>query len=142
MRPSLIIPRIRSQVAAFANRVASTAEFASAQSSIEDVAVPAAFVVPLAESVTENQSMPLVTQFMDDQFGVIIVVDNSVDNRGQAGAEQLSDLRDGLLTALIGWRPTAVYMPITYQGSEHLALDAARLWHQFNFGAKRIIQQA
>ncbi len=142
MKPSLIIPRIRLLVPEFANRVASTAEFAAAQSAIEDVAVPAAFVVPLAESVTDNQSVPKVTQYFDDQFGVIIVVDNSADNRGQAGAEQLSDLRDSLLTALVGWRPTAIYMPITYQGSEHLAMDAARLWYQTNFGAKRIIQQA
>ena len=140
MRPSLIIPRIRAQVAGFSNRVASTAEFASAQ--ILDVTVPAAFVVPLAETVDANQSMPLVTQLFDDQFGVIVVVDNSVDSRGQAGAEQLSDLRDQLLTALVGWRPLPQYQPVTWQGSEHLAMDAARLWHQFNFGALRILQSS
>ena len=140
MKPSLIIPRIRAQVSAFSNRVGGTAAFEAAASSNEDIAVPAAFVVPLGEEVSDSVSAPGVVQIIDDRFGVIVVVSNTADEGGADGAEQVDDLRASLLTALTAYRPSVAHHPIRYMGGQHLAIDRARLWHQFEFATRYILK--
>ncbi len=74
-------------------------------------------------------------------FGIIVAVENT-DVRGQDACDQLSDLRDELWTALLGWSPDATELAgLEYEGSVQLDISRARVWHQFNFSTIRIIQQ-
>lgn len=140
MKPSLIIPRLRQQVAALGERVAGVAAYAAAAQQTE-FPRPHAFVVPLGEEAGENQTVGGVTQVVRARFGVIVAVSNLSDERGQAGAEQLEDIRDALIAALVGWTPLAQrFDVIAYDGTpEDPQLDRAVLWQRYDFNSIEII---
>jgi hypothetical protein len=140
MKVKALIDRIKAECGSFSNRVAGTAEF---EDSVEksDLAVPYAFVIPLSEEVGENVTAgSVITQMIDDRFGIIVCVSNTADPRGQAGGEALDDLRTELLDALLGWEPDASHVGMEYRGGRHLAMNRARLWHQFDFAAQYVLQ--
>lgn len=141
MKISPIIVRLRAQASTFNSRVAGAADFAELKDTDRRFAVPHAFVVFLAEEVEEDQTAGAVMQVIREVFGIIVAVANE-DVRGQDACDQLSDIRDELWTALLGWSPDADTLPgLEYEGSVQLDISRARVWHQFNFSTLRIIQQ-
>jgi hypothetical protein len=133
VRPSLIIPRLRASCPIFSGRVAGAADFAAA-SLADDVPVPYAFVLPGGDVPGEQELIGQALQQLQDRFTVAVCVSNTSDERGQAGAEQLHDIRAELLTALLGWSPAAEFGPTSYLGSDgDPTIDRARIWHAFDF---------
>lgn len=134
MKPSLIIPRIRSLCPILAGRVAGAAAFAEARET-DDLAVPCAFVIPGGDTAGEELLLggPAL-QDINDTFSVVVCVSNLADERGQAGAEQLHDIRAELIAALLGFVPSLAYDAITYTGSgDELEVNRARIWHSYDF---------
>lgn len=130
-----IIQALRQRCPVFASRVGGAAEYVAAQASTS-MAMPHAFVIPLddrpSESITENTNrQPLI-----DSFGVVVVVSNGVDERGQGAVASVESIRRDLWRALLGWSPSAEYHGIEYEGGSLQAMDRARLWWQFEFGAQ------
>lgn len=138
MKLKPVIDRLKASAATLQSRIAGSAEFAAAAQA-QDLAVPCAFVMPLAESVHPSRTAPRVVQTMEERFGIIVCVSNLVDPRGQAGAEQLDDIRTELWSALIDWSPGGGVGPFEYRGSRHLAMTRGRLWHQYDFAALNVI---
>lgn len=137
------IIRIKDQVATFSDRVGGTTEFAAAQEMQETLAVPHAFVMPLADLPSTSLEVFGVLQQIEERLGVLVAVDNTTDTRGQAASDQIESIRGELWTALLGWSPDpAVYECIEYAGGFHLTMSRARLWHQFDFTTSRIEQSA
>jgi hypothetical protein len=79
--------------------------------------------------------MNAVHQEMVESFAVVVALDNSADERGQASATTLHDIRAQLWKALLGWKPEATYDGISYEGGSLLQLDRKRMWYRFEFGA-------
>ena len=144
MKISPIIVRLRAEAgtaARFSSRVAGAADFAALADTARKFTVPHAFVVFLTEEVEEDQTAGLVSQAIREVFGIIVAVAND-DARGQDACDELSDIRDELWTALLGWSPDATELPgLEYEGSVQLDISRARVWHQFNFSTLRMIQQ-
>jgi len=139
LRPSLIIPRLRANCPIFAGNVAGAADFAAAIGA-DHFPAPYAYIVNLGDTPGENETIGVVTQVVTDRFLVVVCADNSVDDRGQDGGEQLEDMREQLIAALIGWRPTEQHGPIAYTGSDgDPDMDRARIWHGYTFQADTII---
>jgi len=134
MIPAGVIEAIRARCAVFANRVGGAAEFKALPENAA-LAVPAAFVIPLDDSPDENLSQNDVRQRLRDGFAVVVAVSNLVDERGQSAAAALRSIRADLWRALLGWRPTADYNGVVYQGGGAIVVDRARVWYQFEFGA-------
>jgi hypothetical protein len=141
VKPSLVIPRLRGEVAAFANRVFGASEFAAMFESTQDLPVPCGFVIPLGKDPGENRTWPDVTQVVDDQVAIVVAVANTLDERGQDSAEAMEEHELAVINALVGWQASAVHGPFRYLGGEHLSIDRARLWHQFAFGARFILNK-
>ncbi|MBI1243764.1 MAG: hypothetical protein GC202_02070 [Alphaproteobacteria bacterium] len=143
IRPSLVIPRIRATVAVFGNRVAGAAEL---QRLAKDgrLARPCAFVVPGGEDASATLTVGDVTQQIRPRFGVVVCIDNTSDERGAAGAEQLVDLREALVASLVGWSPDdARYEGLVYRGMPDDPVadaDRAQIWAQFDFESEETIQ--
>lgn len=145
MKPSLIIPRLRAELATLGNRVFGAAEFAAAFEERGAVALPAAFVVPAGD---EDASGPLsapprgsgrpAAQTWVEAFDVIVAVDNTAAERGQDAAEAMEDLKEAILAALLGYRPATGLGPIIYSGGELMTIDRAELWWSFGFAVERI----
>jgi hypothetical protein len=136
MRPSLVIPRIRAQCSIFANRVAGAATYRQV-SLQDDFPAPHAFVLPLGELADGEVMISTVDQELATRFAVVVAVSNTSDERGQAAAEAIYDIRASLLTALVGWTPDATrYAPVLYRGMpDDPDVNRARAWAQFDFEA-------
>lgn len=138
MKLKPVIDRLKAAALPLGARVAGTAEFEAAIDTAE-LALPAAFVMPLSERVAESRFAPKVVQVVEERFAVIVCVANTVDPRGQAGAELLDDIRAALWTALIDWSPAGDLAPCEYRGSRHLAMSRGRLWHQYDFAVMAVL---
>lgn len=129
-----IIAALRTRCPSFATRVAGAAQFKMLPEAAA-MAVPCAFVLPLDDSPDPPASPNMVRQYLEEGFAVVVAIDNTVDERGQAGSHTVQSLRAELWRALLGWQPTAQHNGIGYGGGHLLQVDRARLWFQFEFSA-------
>ena len=128
-------------VATFGERVAGAAEFKRLPEAA-NLVMPAAYVIPLDDDAGEQQSENGYSQIVRDGFGVIVVMSNTPDERGQGSIVSVSAIRAVLWAALLAWRPDAAHGPIHYEGGQLLDLDRARLYYQFEFSAATEITEA
>lgn len=135
MNLEIIITAMRSRCPTFAANVAGAAEFKHLEEAT-NLPLPSAFVIPLDDSPEDSRAMNAVRQNMTDSFAVIVCLSNVADEKGQGGIASVHTLRAEIWHALLGWRPTADYNGIAYEGGSLLKLDRARLWYQFEFGAE------
>lgn len=135
MRPSLIIPRLRAECPTLANRVAGSATYKQAVLQ-DDFPVPHAFVLLQGESADGEVMLSSLDQELTARIGIVVTVANLSDERGQAAAEAILDIRAELLAALVGWTPGPGYGPILYRGMpDDPDVNRARAWAQFDFEA-------
>lgn len=129
-----IIEALRQRCPSFERRFAGAAEWAGL--TIEQApAMPAAYVVPLREDASENQSATSYYQTITNTFGVIVLVSNVADVRGQGATASLHTIRPELFKALLSWQqePRDEHSEIVYEGGSLLYMDDARLAFQFEF---------
>jgi hypothetical protein len=135
MRPSLIIPRLKAQVAALSNRVAAAATVEAAMDQT-NLGVPNAFIVPGPDVVEGDVLLSPYAQEITARFSVVLTVANTAagDDRGQAAVEALLDLRNTVMTALVGWTPDAArFAPLSYGGGDEIVHTRARAHTQLEF---------
>ena len=143
MQLELIIAQMRALCPSFNGRVAGAAEFKPVSEGAA-LPVPCAFVIPLDDRPEPPKVHNAVGQEMTDSFAVIVGLDNRTDEKGQSGASSVHAIRAEVWRALLGWIPGPVntvnpatdYNGIFYEGGSLLSLDRARLWYQFEFGAR------
>ena len=99
------------------------------------VALPAAFVLPLAESATAQDLTGSTQQRITQAFGVLHVVSNRRDARGGAALADLVTLRSNLRMALVGWVPFVETLEqVHFTAGRLLRLDGdGRLWWMDEF---------
>lgn len=135
MQLETVIAALRARCLSFAGKVAGAGQFKLLPEAAA-LAVPCAFVIPLDDTPGDSLAMNSVRQELKDSFAVIVAVSNVDDERGQGAAHSVNALRAELWSALLGWRPDLRYDGITYEGGQLLSLDRARLWWQYEFGAR------
>lgn len=132
MRLSLIIDQLKTYAPSFAGRVSGAAEYAALKNA-SNMLVPACYVIPLENTTTPNESLTGYRQTVNDAFGVIVVLSNLVDERGQTAFDQLHDIRKEIFKAVLAWWPEQDTDRIEYEGATLLGLDRVRLDYQFEF---------
>ena len=135
MKYNLIIAQLRTLCPSFGNRVAGAAEFKMLPET-QALQVPCAYVIPMEDSPGPAKSSNAVRQEMTESFAVVVALNNVADERGQASATALHDIRAELWRALLGWPPESHYNGTQYEGGSLLDLDRARMWYRFEFGAQ------
>ena len=130
-----IITALKARAAAvFADRIAGAAEYKRLPETA-NLAMPAAYVIPLDDNAEAMDSANGYSQIVRDGFAVIVAVSNATDERGQAGYTSVAAIRAALWAALLAWKPDAAHGPIQYEGGALLDMDRARLYYQFEFSA-------
>jgi hypothetical protein len=125
-----VIGRLRADAPAFSNRVAGAGELDQAlDDRSTSFAFPAAYVVPAGEEAESDQVV--------ERFGVVVAVDATADERGQAPLETLDTIRDELLLALRWWTPDVDHEPVTFDGAGVLGLNQNALYYRFDFSTIR-----
>ena len=135
MDQSLIVARLKAELTALRSVGAS----ADLDAAIEGaVAMPAAFVLPLAETAQDMEMTGATGQRITQAFGVLHVVSNKRDAQGGQALDDLNTHRLALRQALVGWVPSeADGEPVTFTGGRLLRLDGdGRLWWIDEFALK------
>lgn len=138
MNFSVVIAQLRARAPIFEKRVGGSANF-KVLPEAANLKTPAAYVMPLAEQPGDQQSSTGYQQAVKEQFAVIVVLDNTVDERGQVAAASLHALRQALFKALLGFQVAPDHDVIAFEGGELLHLDRARLYYQFEFSSEYAI---
>ncbi|WJV61357.1 hypothetical protein PCO87_15780 [Pectobacteriaceae bacterium C52] len=143
MRLSPIVATLRLKCPKFYGRVAGAAQMKSLPETAK-MLLPAAYVVPSNDDASENKSQTDYWQDVTEGFAVIVVLNSSPDERGQAAAfDAVHDVRAELWSALLGLNPEPDNGDvIEYAGGQVVAMDAARLYYQFDFTRKREISES
>lgn len=134
MQLEIVIEALRERCPSFANRIAGAAQFKMLPEAA-NLPVPCAYVIPLDDNPEGSIAQNSIRQLLKDSFAVVVAVSNVADEKGQGSAGIIHALRAELWAALLGWRPEERYDGINYDGGQALALDRARFWYQFEFGA-------
>jgi len=119
-----VINRLKSQVSTL--QVVGTASDMLSDIRQSVVLTPAAYVVPLIQTASENQLMTGVSQDMTFRFGIMTVAaSNNSGTTGAPASDELDTTRWDIKQAIVGWRPPADgsrnFSKIVYAGGE---LDA------------------
>ncbi|MGQ3072573.1 MAG: phage tail terminator protein [Ferrovibrionaceae bacterium] len=113
--------------------VAGAAEFAEVAGDRPPAAVPACYVVPLAEDVVNIDHPGWSEDLVTIQFATVLVVQEKSDARGGAATLAVAAPRAMVRKALSGFAPAGADEVIRYAGGRLMAFDAGRLWWQDNW---------
>ena len=124
---SLIVARLKAQLVGL-KVIGASADLDAAIDGV--VAMPAAFVLPLAEAASDMGMVSSTGQRIVQAFGVVHVLSNRRDAQGNAAMNDLVALRTALRAALVGWVPDAATgEAIVFTGGRLIRLDGdGRLW--------------
>lgn len=144
MNLDLVIQQLRGFATLFGNRVAGAAEFNAALETDALMTLPAAYVLRLQSSPTENDSLDGLYQVSTRRIAVAVALDNSAERRGQAAITSLDAIEAALFGAILNWRPDPDRSARGFasDGDHLLHSDRARLWHQFEFVLEETITDA
>jgi hypothetical protein len=124
-----IIQRLTEKVTA--NQIGGAARYAV--TTTDTKAVPALFVIPLADSAGANKWANGVAQKVKSTFGVVIGARNLKDEKGAAAQSALGGLREAVLASLLGWCPDGCSMAITYNSGRLIDFTDGIVWWQDDF---------
>jgi hypothetical protein len=132
------IDQLRANCPVFAGRVAGAADFRRGlQNYNANMALPAAYVVPLTQEAERNANMTGYWQIVEKLVGVVVELDATADRRGQNPAMTYDAIETALFASLLNWAPEACRTPneqgYQFAGGRFLDLDRARLFYQWEF---------
>lgn len=124
---SLILARLKTELTGLRS-IGVAADMDSAERGL--VSTPCAFVLPLADAVTDMGLVGATGERTQEAFGVVHVMNNRRDAQGGAAIDDLHTLRTNLRNALVGWVPDmATGEAVGRAGGRLLNLDGnGRLW--------------
>lgn len=93
-------------------------------------ATPAAFVIPLGEDPGASAMGDMVIQRVAASIGVILVVRNVSDIKGEAARQDMEALRAAVKASLLGWQPSSEYDPLVRGRSNLLLFKDMHMWWQ------------
>lgn len=131
---TLVIAAIKERCLSFGGRVSGAAEY-KRLSDTANLDMPAAYVIPLDDVAGEQRSENAYRQQIKDAIAVVVVLSNTVDERGQTPLATVRTMRKELWKGLLTWKPDDEHGPISYEGGQLLDLDRARMYYQFEFSA-------
>lgn len=135
MKLDAVIAQLRLYAPVFGGRVAGAAEFDRGVRDQGWMDFPSAYVLPLDEEATENQSLPGLVQTITERVGIIIALNAIDDRRGQAPATTYEEMRAAIFSAVLNWRPdpNSQARGYAYGGGQLRDFDRGRLFYQFEF---------
>jgi hypothetical protein len=128
----LVVARLKAQVSAL-RTLGASADLNTAIDGV--VALPAAFVLPLAESASDMGLVSSTGERVLQAFGVLLCVSNRRDALGGAALADLKTLRLAVRAALVGWVPDASNgEPVLFNAGRLMQMDGdGRLWWMDEF---------
>lgn len=142
MKLGALVLKLRDAETSFA-LVGGAAEYAWAREST--LKKEAAFIIPLQDTASPNQTDTEIIQTITEQFAVVAAIKNSTefeDKTGFSAYNRVHDIRTEIFNAFLGLDIGRVYGQaegfmseslIYYKGGQLLDMDRAFMWYQFTF---------
>ena len=132
------IDHLRQYCLPFAGRVAGAADFRlGLQNYNANMALPAAYVVPLDQEAEHNANLVGYWQIVHKTIAVVVELDATADRRGQDPTRSYDAIEAAIFSALLDWAPVDCRVPnmqgFQFSGGRFLDLDRARLFYQWEF---------
>ena len=134
MKLGQIIFRIRNDKTYFGNQVGGAIELDLAVT--QTLKKDTAFVIPLIDDAGPNGYDTGTTQKIIERFGVVVALamdSKQSDKLGFVAYDQLHEIRNQLIGALVGWVPIDADSQVSYRGGRLLDINNAYVWWQFEF---------
>ncbi|QBH21315.1 hypothetical protein EYC51_03430 [Alcaligenes faecalis] len=93
-------------------------------------------MMPADDEARAPIAQNLAVQEVIDRFTVVLMMATASNERGDATADALHDLRAEVWRALLGWRPGDEYEPIEYEGGEIIDMNRAVTYYGMTFSAE------
>jgi len=132
-----IIASLRLRAPVFEGRIAGAAEFYKGLRDYStSMPLPAAYVLPLGQDATPNNTFGGLQQIMHKGVGVAVELDAQRDRRGQDPTMQFETIEAQILASVLNLYIGVCRMTqgTYFTGARYLDLDRARLWYQWEFG--------
>jgi len=132
-----IIASMRQRAPIFEGRVAGAAEFYKGlRDYTTSMPLPAAYILPLGQDATPNNTYGGLQQIMHKGIGVAVELDAQRDRRGQDPTMQFETIEAQILSSVLNLYIGDCRMTqgAYFTGARYLDLDRARLWYQWEFG--------
>lgn len=129
-----IVLKLRLAETRFENRISGAAQLAQALE--YTLKKETAFVIQLNEIANANTLDNSISQKINEQFGVIVALDNGSSDRDKTGLisyDKLADVRTEIFSAILGWQIPGTESLVSYAGGRVAGLNRAYLWYQFEF---------
>lgn len=117
--------RVRTEVPAL-KLVGGAADFQTASENKPTV-TPACFVIPLEDYPGPSNTTSL-TQRVEASVGIVLVVRNVTDNKGDAARQDLEVLRGTVKGKLLGWEPAEGCDPYERGPGRLMAFKDGHMW--------------
>lgn len=129
-----IIKALRVRCPTFGTRIAGAAQWAGLTED-ESPPLPAAYVVPLREDAGPIDDAVGYYQTVTNVFGVILLVSNFADERGQDASRWIELLKPEVFKGILSWtmQPRDEHGPIIFEGGSLIYMDDARAAYQLEF---------
>jgi hypothetical protein len=131
MRLTPLIRQMRAQCPAFSRRVFGGLDWDPTKD-VSKADLPAAYVVVLGDDADPSPSQNAIQQVIRETVDVCVEVFNA-DERGQASADALHDLRAELWRALVGFEPGDDGDPLQYDSSDLMLINRSKAVYRFRF---------
>lgn len=138
-----IITQIRTYDGGFFQTVAGAADL-SMVLSLTNTPLPSAFVVPVSIEADENENPAGYYQRVTKTFAVAIVLDNTVDERGQSSSTQAFAQAMAILnSSILGWilDPEESALGCSLRHMHLMKMDRARIIWEFAFDSEAVWDQ-
>jgi hypothetical protein len=141
MLPATLIARLKLSCPLL-KMVGGSADFGVAETALRNK-LPAAFVIPLAEQASPNSSSTvLVSQRVNQQFGVVLAVSNLRDATGEKALADIYAVRQQVMTSLLGWVPAGEQTGMEFSGGQLQDMSDQVLWWQDIFNIDIYLRSA
>ncbi|MCD5980511.1 phage tail terminator protein [Pseudomonas quasicaspiana] len=131
MRLTPTIRQMRAHCPSFGRRIFGGLDWDPTKD-VSKALLPAAYVVVLGDDADPSDAQNAIRQVVRDTFDVCVEVDNA-DERGQAAADVLHDLRAELWRALVGFEPGDDGDPLQYDSSDLMLINRSKAVYRFRF---------
>ncbi|RJF84872.1 hypothetical protein D3877_10370 [Azospirillum cavernae] len=141
IRRASVVARLKAQAPSL-RLVEGLAQLAALKQNPPTNVQPAAYVVPVSETASDNRLANGVAQRNAVTFGVVLCVTDLSDPRGVDAGDALDRARGEIRAALVGWTPEGADGPALFLGGETVDLDRfGALWWMDRFRATESIRR-
>ena len=136
-----VVTRLETELSGVLKSVEAASAFASLTNAPPHHKRPAAFVVPITESYSQNiGGASLVRQKLTQTFGVVLAIDAMPRRKASDDAAAIETLKQAVRDCLVGWIPAPGYEAVEVINGRTQRIQDKVIWWLYQFRTVQLIR--